>query len=153
VCLALAIVYVWANPRAYEHVERVLKASNINPVTDAHPTSEVVTGGRFEFWAPSPNSYAGEEPPADRKWQKGVEPERIAQFEAKLDQFGSGWRRTTVFGKGTANPKEGYWYSMTVRPDFNENSFADAYRQFWHSTSPVFTERVATKAEYKIPKN
>ncbi|WP_299599573.1 hypothetical protein [uncultured Microbulbifer sp.] len=143
-CLCLAIVYIWAKPENTKHVESIVSAVTQKRYNSDGTLFSSAQGEQIQFWTPSEKTYKQEninEIPEEYRWQKLSLPgDKLAEFEKFLAKYSTGWRRQEIYGSGRSGNKYGYWWVITVKPGFDENSFAAKYSNFWGNADTVYFE-------------
>ena len=151
-CIALAIIYVWADNKGRQHVENIISQFRYNADGSFSSAANV---GQIQFWTPSPNTYSDvkiEELPKNRSWQKkGAKKAKVDQFIDQLGAFSSGWRRNEVYGTGKTGPKLGYWWVVTINERFEMKEFVLFYSSFWGSNSTLYIETPVLQSKYQKP--
>jgi hypothetical protein len=109
---------------------------------------------RLEFWTPSSRTkeHLARESGAIRerdKWEVLANEDPVQQFGILLRTNSNvlGYRRAEVWGHGSTVLKPGWWWTMTVTPNYTVQNLMSAYRGFWKSTNTVFVERIENPGE------
>ena len=109
---------------------------------------------RLEFWTPSARTkdHLTRENGAIRdrdKWETITSDEPVTQFGMLLRTNANvlGYRRAEVWGHGRTTLKPGWWWTMTVTPNYSVQTLTQTYREFWKSTNTIFLETTENPAE------
>lgn len=95
------------------------------------------------FWTPSPETRSTNWNDSN-SWQTNSSVARQLEFGAILKEglHVSGYRRSAVFGQGQHNPKDGFWWTVTVTTNITVRDVVIAYKSFWKPKESVYIETI-----------
>lgn len=101
---------------------------------------------QFQFWTPSSNTTLLDDSGEEIKWLANVEgkAEKMNhEFGALLSENSNvyGYRRYIVFGKGRSQSKEGMWWVVNAKKDFDVEELAKIYQRFWKTEQSIYIEQ------------
>lgn len=113
---------------------------------------------QLQFWTPSEETGKylekdrnGNIPPDD-KWQD-ITTQKVEGFDTEIaklieDRKIDGYRRLRVFGHGRHRFKAGWWWVMTVYPDFKTDDFIKEYATYWNTSKTIYVEEINNEPHY-----
>ena len=66
----------------------------------------------------------------------------MVQFGEMLhtNKYVLGFRRVAIWGRGRAQFKPGWWWTMDVMTNYNATDLGSAYREYWKCPYVLFVE-------------
>ena len=98
---------------------------------------------RMEFWTPSSRTkdYLAKDG-TNRTWEFLESEEAVMEFGKVLRTNSEivAYRRMEVWGHGRSSLKPGWWWSITVRTNYQVSSLSRLYRGYWKMPGGLFVE-------------
>jgi hypothetical protein len=111
-----------------------------------------------QFWTPSVETSNWLEKDKngktreDEQWEQ-VSENKIREFDELLAKMKTvdGYRRYKVYGHGQQSFREGWWWVLTVRNDFQIEDFVKEYSNFW-GDNEIYVEQIVSDSRYLTSK-